>query len=475
MTRVVVIGGGFTGAIAAIHLARQATAPLDIQVIEPRSEVGRGVAFSATDPDHRLNSLANLHVVYPEDPLHFEHWLEQVGRLDSDPDIRAQNGSIIARRSDFGDYMREQFAAHVAGNSSGSKIRHVRNRALAIRRRDQDFLVEIEDGSALVSELVIVATNNEQPATLEAFASLAAERHPRYIANPWEMAGLSDVEDESQVLIIGAGLTAADVAATVLRDKPKATIDVISRSGIRPASRVRAKASAPLPLWDRINQVPSLFEQKHGKLTSVQNILMALRCEIRELEALGKPWQLAFDDVRDSARTLWMQLPLEEKKRFQRHLRRRYDSCRFRHAPQTEEIVDAAVAGGRLRFHRGRILRASAASNGIEVVWYHDASGGERSCAYQAVVNCTGPATRPDKMNNPLLQSMIANGIAIVAPLGIGLDVDEHCRVISATGEAQSGLYAFGALTFATFGYALAGPFIVDQVVRVVPDILSDA
>ena len=63
MTAVIVIGGGFTGAAVAIALSRQAQTPLDIAVVEPRPEVGRGVAFSATDRDHRTNALAASHFV----------------------------------------------------------------------------------------------------------------------------------------------------------------------------------------------------------------------------------------------------------------------------------------------------------------------------------------------------------------------------------------------------------------------------
>jgi uncharacterized NAD(P)/FAD-binding protein YdhS len=58
MATVIVIGGGFTGAALAIGLSRLAQMPLDIAVIEPRAEVGRGVAFSGTDRDHRINAPA---------------------------------------------------------------------------------------------------------------------------------------------------------------------------------------------------------------------------------------------------------------------------------------------------------------------------------------------------------------------------------------------------------------------------------
>jgi len=67
MTAVIVIGGGFTGTAVAIALSRRAQTPLDIAVIEPRVEVGRGVAYSATDRDHRINAPAASHFVTADD------------------------------------------------------------------------------------------------------------------------------------------------------------------------------------------------------------------------------------------------------------------------------------------------------------------------------------------------------------------------------------------------------------------------
>ena len=75
MTAVIVIGGGFTGAAVAIALCRRAQIPLDLAVIEPRAEVGRGVAFSATDRDHRINAPAASHFVTADDLEGFDRWL----------------------------------------------------------------------------------------------------------------------------------------------------------------------------------------------------------------------------------------------------------------------------------------------------------------------------------------------------------------------------------------------------------------
>ena len=55
--RVVVVGGGASGTLAALHLIRQASgigAPLALHIVEP-DQLGRGVAYSTGNLRHRLN------------------------------------------------------------------------------------------------------------------------------------------------------------------------------------------------------------------------------------------------------------------------------------------------------------------------------------------------------------------------------------------------------------------------------------
>lgn len=469
--RVVIIGGGFTGAATAIHLTRAAASPLDVTVIEPRDEVGRGLAYSARDPDHRINAPTGIHLLYPDDPDGFETWLRRTGRLDQDPEIEAFDGSLFPRRAALGAYVNHEFQAHVAENPSGSRLAHCQDRALCLERADGAWRAVLESGDHLDANLVVIATSNERPALPPPFdAGLAA--HPAFIADPWDLSALDAVGPNARVLILGAGLTAADVMATLLRDKPAATLEAISRSGLRPTSRPRSHAGMPQPIWERLNAMPSLFEQAHGAPQSVRGILAAVRTDIAHLGDQGLPWQGAFDELRDSARRVWMGLPAEEQRRFQRHVRRLYDSCRFRYPPQTEEIVRAAEEAGRVIFHVGRVTSAIARDGQIEVSWT-GGDGTHETHAFDHVVNCVGPASRPDRSANPLLKALVADGVVRVAPLGIGLDVDEDCRAVGRDGTAEPGLYVLGPLTFARFFYPLGVPFILDQVIRALPRMLA--
>src|SRR5580692_4930447 len=49
-----VVGGGFTGGVFCVHLANISSVPLDIEVIEPREQVGFGLAYGSCGEEHRI-------------------------------------------------------------------------------------------------------------------------------------------------------------------------------------------------------------------------------------------------------------------------------------------------------------------------------------------------------------------------------------------------------------------------------------
>src|SRR6185312_4817746 len=53
--RITIVGGGFSGASAAIQLLGRSAVPLGVTIVEPRANLVYGLAYSSDDPDHRLN------------------------------------------------------------------------------------------------------------------------------------------------------------------------------------------------------------------------------------------------------------------------------------------------------------------------------------------------------------------------------------------------------------------------------------
>ena len=67
---VAIVGAGLSGTLVAVNLLRYATRPLRIVMIERRGDFGPGVAYSTTDPQHRLNVPAARMSAFETAPLH---------------------------------------------------------------------------------------------------------------------------------------------------------------------------------------------------------------------------------------------------------------------------------------------------------------------------------------------------------------------------------------------------------------------
>jgi uncharacterized NAD(P)/FAD-binding protein YdhS len=77
---VVIVGGGASGTLAAIHLLHAASGPLMIVLIEREGAVGAGAAFAATQDFHLLNVPAGRMSAFADDPDHFVRWLAGRGQ-----------------------------------------------------------------------------------------------------------------------------------------------------------------------------------------------------------------------------------------------------------------------------------------------------------------------------------------------------------------------------------------------------------
>jgi uncharacterized NAD(P)/FAD-binding protein YdhS len=69
-------------------------------------------------------------------------------------------------------------------------------------------------------------------------------------------------------------------------------------------------------------------------------LLRTLRLEIKHCEAAGGDWRSVIDGLRPQVQALWQALPLQEKRRFLRHLRPYWEVHRHRAAPPVMSALD---------------------------------------------------------------------------------------------------------------------------------------
>ncbi len=137
---VAIVGGGFSGAAVAYHLAR-ANVPASLIVFEPRARIGAGLAYGGDNPVYRVNVPATRMSLVPSDDTHFARWLVSSGVLAQDPG--ALSGvDAFPRRQDFGRYVDQALRPFLAEG----RVRHERDAVVSVRRVPDVWLVRTTSG-----------------------------------------------------------------------------------------------------------------------------------------------------------------------------------------------------------------------------------------------------------------------------------------------------------------------------------------
>jgi uncharacterized NAD(P)/FAD-binding protein YdhS len=446
---VAIVGGGFSGAFCAVSLAAKSACGVRIVVIEPRERLGAGVAYSATDPAHRINVPAARMTLFPDHPSHFDDWVRARGVLAEDEDALWPDGHAYPRRDVFGRYMAELVERGGAAKP-GIQIEHVRDTALAARASGAGFVIALAGGGEVAADFLVLAVSHPPPAAPALVAALGDDE--AVIANPWVPGVLGQIPADNDVLIVGTGLTMADAVATLARQGHRGRITAFSRRG--QMSRGHAFGMTPFA-WFARNAAPR----------TALSLSRCIRARIAEAAAAGLPWQAVLDDVRANARKLWDALDETEKRRLLRHLRTFWDSHRYRVAPQVEQAVAVKRADGSLRVLAASPRRLARHAGRIEVTLHPRSAPPEMllSFSVDTVIVTTGPAHGGVVAGNPVLASLAGAGLLRADALGLGVDVDEQSRVIGANGVAVARMFVAGPLARARFGELMGLPQVAAQ------------
>ncbi len=469
MNTVAVIGGGYTGAAFAIHLSRSSPVRLRIVVVEPADSLGGGLAHASRHPDHRLNGPDAVHILYPGQPNHFGDWLRRSGALERDPEAVMASGAIFARRSDFGAYMAAQVTRHENDNPSGSEILHVRDKASGLARDDDGLTLRLSGGGSIQVGLCVLATGQEKPGVPSAVQPVVGR--PDYFGDPWDVEALARIGTHDSVLILGTGLTTADVIVTLVRLGHQGPIRAISRRSLRPRSQNIFRQMQSM--WEKLDRTPPAFVERHGPTETAGAVLRALRRDITGGASNGVIWYEWFDDLRDAVNVLWPSLPRHEKARFMRHLKPWYDVHRFRIPPQTEVIVEQVMETGQLGFEAARLARVGSDADGLIAETIERGARHPVSSRVGAIVNCTGPDGHLADSRNPFIAEILREGWIRPGPLGLGIDVDQACRAVTGGGRPAADLYVLGPPSNPSLGETLTVPFITRQIARMLPGVLA--
>lgn len=451
---IVIIGGGFSGALFGLKLHRLRP-DWRIVVVEPRKKLGRGIAYGACGPHHLLNvPVSRMEIgLQPS----FTEWLG--ARRNEIAEALVESGLDLASayvpRRLFGDYMEERVDEALALKSRSGLLAM---RGEAVRLLADGRGVLLTDGREITADTVVLAMGNLPPRPPGGPDRWLYDTG-YFIPDPWAVDAFADIEPDEPVLLIGTGLTMIDIALRLAGEGHRGPMLAVSRRGLRPTRHKGGGAWAEF-LHDKIPASPS-------------TLIRILRAEIAKAEAQGVPWQRVFDAARPAVASIWNSWDNRCREQFLRHLRPRWDIHRHRTAPRIGDAVDALLAKGRLEFAAGRIAGYREAGPQVQVT-IAQRGGGMRHFVAGHVINCTGPGADFDKIAIPLVADLRERGLALPDTLGVGLET-EDCAVIDAQGRPSSWLFALGPLTRPAWWEITAVPEINLQIERLVAQITRDS
>ncbi len=458
MPKVLVVGGGVSGAAFALHLMRDfPKLKAIIEIIEPKALLGAGLAYLTSDPEYRMNGPADCMSPFPDKPLHFDDWFRNEGELDRDPAAALADGRIVSRRAVFGRYM-DALVREEAARSETIKLVHVRRSAASVSTLNKGFLVTLDDRTIRDGDVLVLGVGHPAAGLPAPLAGLP--QSDRLVPNPWDDKALSSIGSNARVLIVGTGLTACDVIASLAARGHRGSIVALSRRGHFPYSRRVQKLEA----FGNFSSPPAL---------TARDLFWRVRVAARSHEAAGGAWEDVILALREQAPVLWRALSHDERLRCLRHLRSIWDSHRYPMAPQISAVIERLEQSGRLRRVAGSIqfIEVAAGSYCVDV----RPRGRRENVTEHAdvIVNCTGPAHGSLVATNPLIASIAETGLIQGDPYGLGLLVDDRSRAFAASGEPNRSIFALGPLTRGTFGEVIGFPQITLQPRQVAAEVAA--
>lgn len=418
---VAIVGGGFSGTLAAAHLVRLASAeqrPLHVVIVDRQATFGEGPAYRTADARHLLNVPASNMSAWPDRPADFVAWAQA-------RDARVQSSDFLPRRV-YGEYVRARFFETIAEAGERVSVEIVRAEVSRLERAYEGWRVELDGASPLAADAVILATGHRPPD--DPLRGRFVGSRARYIEDPWASLALSAIGDDEPIVLLGSGLTALDVLLTVTRGRRSAPVVALSRRGLLPAWHAPDLASV-----QRVDPSPwlePLLARPGGP--RARELVRGVRAAIADER---ENWRGVIDGLRPHTARVWSALSPDEASRFLRHVRPFWEVCRHRAAPSIGLLVDRLREEGLFRSMAGRVARAESDDDGVTLHVRPRGSAEPTILRTAWVINCTGPGTTTEP--SPVVGSLIEGGHARADRFGLGLLTRADGHPIGAHGSTE--------------------------------------
>ncbi len=434
---VVIIGGGFSGTMVAVHLAAHG---IRSTVIDCGDRPARGLAYSTTLPDHLLNVRASNMSAFPDRPGDF---VDFIASGSGTPDM-------FARRRDYGEYL----SAIFRGALDTGLVSRIEGRAVKASWQDTGWRIELEGGFVIDARTLVLASGNGMPAPLTAFRAIGAGD---LVDNLWSPAGAVRLERAATtgepVLIAGTGLTMIDAVLSLDAAGHRGPITAVSRRGLLPRSHSAPRTSNLSP--------PSLAE--------LPLAVTSLCRWIRSRSEAEGDWRMAVDCLRPLTQQLWQRMEAAEQSRFLRHARIWWEVHRHRIAMEVHDRVQRLIDEGRLQVMGGRLTSSRRVADCYAVSVAKRRTGEMVEVDAGLVLNCTGPRHGLGDHGDHLISQMHKDGLVRPDPLRLGIEIDSSDRIAGARNA-----YAIGPMARGRYWEIIAVPDLREKAADIAKTIARD-
>jgi len=457
---IAIIGGGFSGTLTAVNLARLSERPLRVTQINSGYPPGRGIAYSTRRSEHLLNVASRNMSALPDRPHHFVEWLRTRSEYAAVPEAELRE-AFMPRRL-YGDYLRSlvQHYTHPIDRRARVEIEWVEEEAVDLQPDGDGVRILLSGGGAVAARKVVLATGNEAPAQIPGSESL--DGHSGWCANPW-------IDWESRlpppgeaIVLLGTGLTTVDAIITLLARGWRGSIQAVSRHGLLPQSHFKGVEDPDFP--------PADVDFAELGLPALAQLVQE-HCE--RLRRLGANPAMIVDKLRPHTQRIWQAWSAADRQEFVARYATRWNVLRHRIAPSIHGQVAAALAEGRLQIIPAGIVGVQARGSSIGVTLRGPESAVSEVAA-ALVINCTGPHTRFSATGSRLLQNLLRQGFVQPDAMDMGLRVGPDLAVVHDNGHRSRFLFAIGPLLRGTLWESVAVPELRGQALRIAQALLDE-
>jgi len=452
---VAIIGGGFSGVMTAVNLARLSRRPLCVTLINHQRPTGRGVAYGTRRLEHLLNVAARNMSAFPDMPDHFLQWLRTRSEYDTVRDIELRERFIP--RMVYGDYLRGLMQQNLQSPAESAPVQtaFVEGEAVDMEPDGDGAKIHLSDGNRVDAERVVLAVGNERPAEFPGCSEL--RDHPAWIGNPWQAWENRLPSSDSTVVLLGTGLTTVDAIITLRTLGWQGLVHGVSRNGWLPHSHFRGIEYPAFP--PRGTNLATL---------GLKELMALIQQHCARLRELGANPAIVVDKMRPQTQRIWQSLKLEERREFARHHAARWNVLRHRIPPEIHAQVTTAQLTGQLQVHAATIERVEAQGDQVRVHL-----GGGKTLTGDIVINATGPQTRFSDTSSVLLKNLLRRGLVAPDDMDMGVRVKPDHTVIDSDGKRSKFMLALGPLLRGTLWETIAVPELRDQARRVAETLLN--